>query len=140
MARAGSNSTHTICPMVIHFNNDRTRALSESAGSINSRFEYEGNDYDCASFAQFISRLEKVGGEWKMLTLEAIYGRDTITPALPIPHPAHFDMEGHRASYRCIGWLLSRKGFQVNRDLPGTDRPETVSAFMGESFRWLSSA
>lgn len=126
--------------MVIHFNNDRTRALSDSAGSINSRFEYEGNDYDCASFARFISRLEKVGREWKMLTLEAIYDRDTIMPALPIPRPARFDMEGHRASYRCIGWLLSRKGFQVNRDLPGTDRPETVGAFMEDSLNWLSLA
>lgn len=75
-----------------------------------------------------------------MLTLEAIYDRDTNTPVLPmLSAPSEFDMEGHRASYRCIGWLLAGKGFAVNRDLPGADRPESVTSLMNKSFAWLKS-
>lgn len=140
MAQGGASSTHTICPVEIHFDDKRVKALAESTGSINSRFRMDGHEYDCASYARFISRLERVNGEWKMLTLEAIYDKDTITPALPmVSAPAKFDMEGHRDSYRCIGWLLAGKGFQVNRDLPGTDRPESVTKFMDESFTWLKA-
>jgi hypothetical protein len=140
MAQGGASSTHTICPVEIHFDDKRVKALAESTGSINSRFRMDGHEYDCASYARFISRLERVNGEWKMLTLEAIYDKDTITPALPMASaPAKFDMEGHRDSYRCIGWLLASKGFQVNRDLPGTDRPESVTKFMDESFTWLKA-
>jgi hypothetical protein len=141
MAQRGASSSHTICPVVIHFDEKHEKALSESTGSINSRFHVDGHDYDCASYARFISRLEKVNGEWKILTLEAVYDRDTITPALPMfSTPAKFDMEGHRDSYRCIGWLLAGKGFEINRDLPGTDRPESVTRLMHEAFTWLKSS
>ncbi|KAJ6007655.1 hypothetical protein N7540_011631 [Penicillium herquei] len=137
MAESGATSSHKICPVIIHLNEDINRALSESTGSINLRFKYEGHEYDCVSYARFISRLQKVNGEWKMLTLEAIYDQDSITPAYSLQTPANFDLEGHRASYRCLGWVLSRNGFQVNQDLPGTDRPETVTRLMDESYRWL---
>jgi hypothetical protein len=141
MAQRGASSSHTICPVVIHFDKKHEKALAESTGSINSRFCIDGHDYDCASYARFISRLEKVNGEWKLLTLDAIYDRDTITPALPmLSTPAKFDMEGHRDSYRCIGWLLAGKGFEVNRDLPGTDRPGSVTNLMDEAFIWLKAS
>ncbi|KAJ5626794.1 hypothetical protein N7528_004221 [Penicillium herquei] len=137
MAESGANSSHRIYPIMIHLNEDINKALSESTGSIDSRFEYEGHEYDCVSHARFISRLQKVNGEWKILTLDAIYHRDSISPAYPLQNPARFDLDGHRGSYKCLGWLLSRKEFQVNQDLPGTDRPETVTRLMGGSYRWL---
>jgi hypothetical protein len=124
--------------VVIHFDEKHEKALAESTGCINYRFRIDGHDYDCASYARFLSWLEKVNGEWKMLRLEAIYDRDTITPALPmLMPPAKFHMEGHRDSYRCIGWLLASKGFEVNRHLPGTDRPESVTKLMDKSLSWL---
>ncbi|KAJ5833626.1 hypothetical protein N7474_001937 [Penicillium riverlandense] len=136
MAGGGTNATHTICPVVVHVNGDK--AVTESTGSINARFNLEGHDYDCASYARFISRLQKVNGEWKLLTLHAIYDRDTITPAVPMSSPpANFDLTGYRPSYNCIGWLLARKGFQINQDLPGSDRPELIAQLMDEAWNWL---
>jgi hypothetical protein len=110
------------------------KALAEFTRSINSRFRNDENEYDCASNARFISRLEMVDGEWKMLTLEAMHDKDTITPVRPMfSLPAKFDMEGHRDSYRRIGWLLASKGFQVNRDLLRTTSPESVTKVMSAS-------
>jgi hypothetical protein len=141
MAKGGLSSFHTISPVDVHFNEKNDKALAESMGSINARFRIDGGEYDCISYARFVSRLEKLDGEWRMLTLEVIYDRDTMTSALPgmLPAPANFDTTGHRDSYRCIGWLLASKGFEVNRDLPGTDRPESIASLMSERIAWLRS-
>lgn len=136
MATGGTGAVHTICPIEIHLNGDK--ALTESTGSILIRFEYQGKQYDCLSFTRFISRLEKFDGEWKLLTLEAIYDRDSITSVLPSA-PVDFGFApGSRESYKCIGWLLSQRGFKIKQDLPGLDNPSSCVKFMDESFRWLN--
>lgn len=137
MARGGAaNATHTLCPVVVQVNGDK--AVTESTGSINIRFNLEGLNYDCTSYTRFISRLQKVNGEWKLLTLHVIYDRDTITPVVPMSSPpAKFDLTGHRPSYSCIGWLMARNGFQVSQELPGSDRPELTAQLMAEAWNWL---
>lgn len=89
----------------------------------------------------FRSWRRSTGSGWRMLTLEVIYDRDTMTPDFPgmLPAPATFDTTDHRDSYRCIGWLIASKGFEVNRDLPGTDGPESIASLMSERFAWLRS-
>ncbi|GJN75825.1 hypothetical protein PLICBS_009931 [Purpureocillium lilacinum] len=135
MAEQGSRSNHAICPVEIHVNGDK--AVSESTGSIMVRFRHNDIDYDCTSYARFVSRLERVDGIWRMLTLEAIYERDTIQPAFPGTSAASFDIRGGRESYKCLGWLLLQKGFSVDQDLPGTDIPESVEGFMKDHRHWL---
>ncbi|KAJ5148720.1 hypothetical protein N7448_000298 [Penicillium atrosanguineum] len=124
--------------MLVHFNSSNEKSLAESTGSINARFKLAGNEYDCTPFARFISRLEKVNGEWKMLSLDAMFERDTIAPVHPMDSPpARLDVEAYRPSYRCIAWQVASKGFQVSRDLPGTDRPELVKRLIDESYKWI---
>ena len=136
MAGGGSTSTHSICPVEIHVHGDK--ALSESTGSIMARFQHGGASYDCTSYARFVSRLQRVDGDWKMLTLEAIYERDTIQPSFPgVPSAPPLDIKTGRESYKCLGWLLSQKGFNVDQGLPGTDLPESVQSFMEEHSQWL---
>ncbi|UNI22994.1 hypothetical protein JDV02_008836 [Purpureocillium takamizusanense] len=135
MAAQGTHSCHTICPIEIHVNGDK--AVSESTGSIMARFRHHGVDYDCTSYARFVSRLERVDGEWKMLTLEALYERDTIRPAFPGTSTEAFDVGGGRASYKGLGWLLSQNGFSVDQDLPGADMPESVDVLMDSHRQWL---
>ncbi len=140
MAQGGTNAIHNICPVEVHLNHDK--AVSESTGSISIRFKHEGHEYDCISLTRFVSRLEKVGNEWKLLTLEAIYERDYIRPTFPSPAAtlAVSLPSGGRESYKCIAWVLSNKGFTIKQDLPGVDRPESCDEFMANSFAWLGEA
>ncbi|KAL4894477.1 hypothetical protein BDV59DRAFT_11883 [Aspergillus ambiguus] len=73
-----------------------------------------------------------------MLNLEVIYERDMITPIVPFhtPNNLEFAPTGMRDSSKCIGWLLARKGFRINQDLLGIDRPASVSMLMGMSWCW----
>lgn len=141
MANKGVHAAHTIQPVEVHVNGDK--AMSESTGSISIRFTLDDVDYDCVSYTRFISRLQRVDSEWKMLTLEAIYERDSIVPVTPVPlskwDPILVPTSG-RDSYRWIGWLLSRNGFQINPYLPGIDRPTSVTRLMKESWSWLKDS
>ncbi|KAF9884525.1 hypothetical protein FE257_001713 [Aspergillus nanangensis] len=135
MSAGGTAAVHTIYPVEIHVNGNK--AFTESTGSISIRFQHEGCTYDCVSFTRFISRLEAVNGEWKLLTLDAIYDRDSIVPVVPnapvefhIPHDA-------RQSYKCISWLLSQKGFDIRQDLPGTDDTTACQKLLEGSLEWL---
>ncbi|KAJ5115786.1 hypothetical protein N7456_000134 [Penicillium angulare] len=135
MSAGGTNATHTICPIEIHLNDER--AVSVSTGSISIRFLHEDAEYDCISYTRFVSRLQRIGSEWKMLTLEAIYERDTITPVIPSTSAAIFALEGARPSYRCISWCLQRTGCQIDHELPGQDRPDLVAGMMEDASVWL---
>ncbi|KAJ5096627.1 hypothetical protein N7456_007348 [Penicillium angulare] len=136
MVADGTNAIHTICPVEIHLNGKK--ALTESTGSISIRLQHGGESFECVSYNRFISRLELVGDEWKLLSLEAIYIRDFITPVIP-ERTARFDLpENTRESYKCIAWVLSQKGFTVKQDLPGADDPASCARFMDANFTWLS--
>lgn len=135
MATGGNSAVHSICPVEVHLQNDK--ALTESTGSISIRFEYMGNSYDCVSLCSFISRLEFVGGEWRLLTLQAIYNRDSIIPVVPCA-PVDFHLPaGSRSSYKCIAWVLTRQGFQIKTNLPGVDDVAASQKLMDDGFRWL---
>jgi hypothetical protein len=41
-----------------------------------------------------------------------------------------------RSSYRLLSYVLSRNNYQVNPDLPGDDRQETVDKLENELFSW----
>ncbi|CAI7641809.1 unnamed protein product [Penicillium pancosmium] len=135
MTKRGVRAAHTIQPVEVHVNGDK--AVSESTGSISIRFALDGGDYDCVSYTRFLSRLQRVDGEWKILTLEAVYERDTIVPVTPSMENTQFVSPGGRESYRWIGWLLDRKGFQIDPNLPGIDRPASVSKLIGNCWSWI---
>jgi hypothetical protein len=163
--KKASPAYHNLTPIEVHFNdnNNPTRALTESVASISVRVEdrQTGTKFEIVSWGRFVSRVERIfpkntndstaGGlqQWKILTLEVIYIRDSITPVVSIPGELQgqkkiklleeFETESKniRESYRCLGWALSKRGYKISPDLPGVDRPETVTRFMDEGFRWL---
>lgn len=142
MAAAGTVASHLYLPMEVHFSNDRSRAVSEATGNVTIRFPFEEHMYELVSYTRFISKLEKVGDDWKILTLEPIYDRDTIVPVTPVaptltngPMPTF--TKGTRESYRCLAWVLDLRGYKVDMELAGTDRPETVEKLMESYFEWL---
>ncbi|VUC24153.1 unnamed protein product [Clonostachys rosea] len=136
MTTGGTPSTHNILPVEIHRQGDK--AVSESTGSIMARVKYNNVDYDLISYAKFISRLERVDGVWKMLSLEAIYERDTLQPVYPGTGERIVAIEEHgRASYRCLSWLLLQKGFTVDQELPGSDIKGSTEKLLNDCFAWL---
>ncbi|GKZ40115.1 hypothetical protein AbraIFM66950_002418 [Aspergillus brasiliensis] len=135
MATGGTGAVHTVCPVEVHLHGEK--ALSESTGSISIRFQHDGSFFDCVSYTRFISRLEFVGGEWRLLTLEAIYDRDLITPVIPQRTAEFHFPKDARESYRCISWVLSQKGFSIKQDLPGIDDQTSCAQLMEASFNWL---
>ncbi|KAF9887165.1 hypothetical protein FE257_010419 [Aspergillus nanangensis] len=135
MSTGGTGALHSISPVEVSLHGDK--ALTESTGSVAIRFKHSGNDYDSVSVTRFISRLQRVGSEWKLLSLEAIYERDSILPVVPgvsgeISLPA-----GGRESYKCISWVLGQRGFKIKQDLPGADDPASVAQLMEQSTNWL---
>jgi hypothetical protein len=135
MSSGGTNALHKICPIEVSISSSGTRAISESSGSITARFSQNNMQYDCTSLCRFISRFERVEGQWKLLTLEAIYVRDLIAPAFPGKGESGLVVEGleeRRESYRYLGWLLAQKGFEIRGDLPGVDDEGSIGRAMEE--------
>ena len=137
MAQGGLGAIHTINPVDIHIRG--SKALSESTGNIQIRTQHAGEEYDLVSWTRFVSRLSKTTDGWRLLTLDVIYDRDSLTPVvLTQAAPIDLDDLGPRMSYRCVSWVLSKQGFKIKQDLPGTDRPETVTKLMKSSLDWLN--
>lgn len=136
MSQGGVNALHTITPVVVHIRG--SKAVSESTGSIQIRTKHQGEEFDLVSWTRFISRLSKTSDGWKLSTFDAIYDRDSIIPVIPT-QGAYMKLEdlGSRSSYRCVSWVLSQRGFKIQQDLPGTDRPESVAKLMNSAFEWL---
>ncbi len=136
MAASRARPMHTISPVEVHLRGKR--AVTESTGSILVRFKHEGVEYDCTSYTRFISRLEQVEGDWKILTLEAIYDRDTIQPVKPEGAAAKaLVLDKARPSYQCLSWLLSQSGFKIDQTLPGVDIPGSGEELVSSCLSWL---
>lgn len=141
MVKGGTLATHMIVPVDVHFSPCHRKAVSESTGNITFRFKLDGDTYELISWTRFISRLEKVGTDWKLAGLEAIYDRDSISPVMSSTREANassFKYEGGRESYSSLAWFLEQRGLPVNNDLAGTDRPDSVGELMDRQFEWLS--
>ena len=137
MATRGGKAFHTIQPVEVLFNDDK--ALAESTGTINLPVEHGGSEYECISYIKYVSRVQKAGDEWKLLSLEVIYDRDAIFPVAPLTKPVTIDVDklGTRESYKCVTWLLVQRGREVNQHLTGTDRPDSIRKLMDKSLSWL---
>ena len=143
MAESGTYSAHTFQPVEIHFDGSGTKALALSTGSVTIRLTVEGVEYDMVSWVRFISRVQKFDeAGWRLVTLEAIYDRDSVAPTKPgvgsgQPPPV-IDTTGYRASYKYLTWALTLRGYKIAQDLPGTDDEKTMKKCLDESYNWLN--
>ena len=102
------------------------------------RFQYQHVEFDCTSYARFMSKLERVEGEWRMLTLEVIYDKDAIVLVKPDGSKVSISLDADaRPSYKCIAWVLGQKGFKIDPDLPGTDIPGSGEKLREDNLSWL---
>lgn len=137
MAARGMKATHRLGPILVTLNGDK--AVATLGGIIDIPTELEGKEFTLSSHAQFLYRVENRDGVWRLLSFGAIYRRDELIPAIvgqSVELPAEL-LRTFRPSYRNLSYSLHLKGYKVNNDLPGSDRPETVRAIYQRMYDWL---
>jgi hypothetical protein len=135
-SRAGY-SVHRLCPPSVRVREDRAHA--ETSVTVEFQVTFDGIPAHLVSYTRANCRLLKENGAWGLLTLDSIYERATLTPAIPgqsiVVDPE--EVAGLRPSYALVALYLKRQGFSIPTDLLGDDRPEEVAAFYQELNSWL---
>ena len=139
MAERGVLASHRLGPPAVRLNGDR--ATAAFIGAIDIPATIKGVEAYLSSYARFLYRAERRNGQWRLMRFEAIYMRDELVPAAPgerLDVTAE-EVAGFRPAYRLLAYLLASQGYEVNPELPGTDRPETVTAILAETDAWLAA-
>ena len=136
---SGSQAKHWIMPARLEINQDR--ALVESPAVIFDRLTFDGIEFDTFQYCRFVSRVIRTTRGWKLGSFEGIYQRDqmqTVDPRDPLP--VDWDViKSLRPSYRFIGYTQVKRGYTLNPDLLGDDRPDLAQAFYAREQKWLET-
>ncbi len=136
MAERGVLAKHRLGPILVRHHGNR--AIATLGGVIDIPVKLDGVDAHLSSYARFYYRAERRQDRWKLSGFEAVYLRDELLPAVP-GQSIVIDPEAlkpFRSSYRLLSYVLSRNNYQVNSDLPGDDRQDTVDKLENELFTW----
>ena len=137
MARRGMYAKHRLGPVLVTLAGDR--AMASLTGIIDIPRNIDGIDLVLTAYGRFIYRAEKREGIWRIYSFECIYMRDELTPSILGQTVAinPVEVEGFRPSYRNLAWCLMKTGYEVDQNLPGEDKPETVEQMMLKIENWL---
>jgi SnoaL-like protein len=136
---SGSQAKHWIMPARLEIAG--ARALVESPALIFDRLVFDGIEFDTFQYCRFVSRVIKTAAGWKLGSFEGIYQRDqmqTVDPRQPLP--VDWDVIATlRPSYKFIGYTQVKRGYRVNPELLGDDRPDLLEAFYAREQKWLKT-
>ncbi len=136
---SGSQAKHWIMPARLDIKDDR--ALVESPACIFDRLTFDGIEFDTFQYCRFVSRVIRTAGSWKLGSFEGIYQRDqmqTVDPRNPLPVDWEV-IKTLRPSYKFIGYTQYKRGYTVNPELLGDDRPDLLEAFYAREQKWLET-
>jgi SnoaL-like domain len=136
MVRRGMLAKHRLGPPLVRLANNR--AVASLSAIIDIPDKLGGVDVMLSAHVRLLFRTEKRDGRWRISFFDAIYVRDELTTGIPgqTVAIAPSDLKPFRASYRMLSYLQTLKGYEVNMDLCGGDRPETVAAINAEIYGW----
>lgn len=117
------------------------RAIAQTKMTINQRASLDGVLVDVICMGRFYDFFEKREDRWGIVRRQGVYDKDWLTvvdpaaslkldPALLAEFPA---------AYQHLGYLQSRLGFSVKKDLPQL-RGEAIQALYAQGDRWLDGA
>jgi hypothetical protein len=136
MAQRGVLAKHRLGPVLVR--RHQHRAIATLGGVIDIPVKLDDVDAQLSSYARFYYRAERRENRWKLSGFEAVYLRDELFPCVPgqsiVIRPEA--LAPFRPSYRLLSYVLSRNGYEVNSNLPGDDRQETVDGLENELFSW----
>jgi hypothetical protein len=136
---SGSQAKHWIMPARLEISDGR--ALVESPALIFDRLTFDGIEFDTFQYCRFVSRVMKTAGGWKLGSFEGIYQRDqmqAVDPRDPLPVDWNI-IKSLRPSYKFIGYTQVKRGYKVNPELLGDDRPDLLEAFYAREQKWLAT-
>jgi len=136
---SGSQAKHWIMPARLELKDGR--ALVESPAVIFDRLTFDGIEFDTFQYCRFVSRVIKTDAGWKLGSFEGIYQRDQMQAVDPRdPLPVDWDViRTLRPSYKFIGYTQVKRGYKLNPELLGDDRPDLVETFYAREQRWLET-
>lgn len=136
MAKRGMFAKHRLAPVRVRLAGNR--AVASLTAIIDIPRKIDGIDLILSAHGRFIYRAERRNDVWRLFSFECIYVRDELTPAIPGQtisiDPA--EVEGFRPSYRNLAWCLMKTGYEVDQNLPGEDKPESVESLLQEVRDW----
>jgi hypothetical protein len=136
MARRGVLAKHRLGPVLVRVQKDR--AVATMSGAIDIPVKIGDVDAQLSSYARFVYPAERRAQRWKLSGFNGVYIRDELVPVVPGQalrvDPAA--LKGFRRSYQMLSYVLTLSGYQIDSNLPGDDRPETVRALETELFGW----
>ncbi|APR88381.1 Bile acid 7-alpha dehydratase BaiE [Minicystis rosea] len=133
-------SLHVLSPSVVRVSGDR--AIAETPCTLRGFMRHDGVDSSVESFVRLLSRAERVEGRWLIAGLRCLYVRDRLMACTPTRPPMLDDamLSRYRLSYRYLSYHLAKLGLSPANDLPGVDRPETVTALRASEHEWLRAS
>ena len=120
---------------------NRQRAIAQTKMTISQRGVCEGEAVDVVCTGRFYDFFEKRAGAWKIVRRQPIYEKDRMDPVDPAARiKLDPDLLGSiPEGYRHLGYLQSKLGFQVKRDLPQL-KGEAVMSLYRHGRAWLDGA
>jgi hypothetical protein len=136
MAQRGVVARHRLGPPLVRL--ARNRGVVTLSAIIEVADKISNVDVNLSTYARFIFRTEKRNARWRISFFDSIYLRDELLSAIPgqVITTAPNDVQRFRPSYRMLSYLLSMKGYTIDMNLPGDDRPASVAALHQEVFAW----
>lgn len=140
--RRGVRVLHTLSGMAIDVSG--SRAIAQTKMTIVQRASVEGALCDVTCFGRFYDFIENRPVDnghngWGIVLRRLIYEQDRIDPVEP-GTPVKLDqtlLAQFPIGYRHLGYLQSRAGLPVRRDLPGLEGPE-LEALYAKGAAWLA--
>lgn len=130
---------HKLLDTLVWLNNDK--AIAITMATIQMRMEIQGHLLELNSDVKLLYKTQKINGLWSIISMEGIYEKDALIPVSPadgIVIPKE-EIDKYRSSYANLSYALSKKGYPIDSNLPGIDKPETVAKLYQESEDWLNS-
>jgi hypothetical protein len=117
------------------------RAIAQTKMTINQRGMCEGETVDVVCTGRFYDFFEKRKGRWAIVRRQPIYEKDRMDPVDPsVRIKLDPDLLGSiPEGYRHLGYLQSKLGFHVKRDLPQLKGP-AVERLYRQGQAWLAGA
>jgi len=116
------------------------RAVAQTKTTITQRGLIDGVLCDAVCISRFYDLFERRGGAWKIVFRQPIYESDRLDPVHPgaaLVLEAKL-LESFPEGYRYLGYLQTKLGMTVKRDMPGLIGPE-VEALYKRGEEWLSA-
>lgn len=136
--KGGWHIVHVMHPTLVQVRGDR--AIAETNTFVIRRTKLDGVPIDATIYCQLYSRVERRDGTWRILTIDAVYEKDTVVPVYPADHfePNREALEQEPAAYRFSAYNLKKIGYPVRaNELYSTDHPERVAQLYREAEAWL---